>query len=214
MNLRYDSYMKQFSTFVQSPIVNITLGVFLSILWIFFASIHVEAYRSTGKIGFLVFCASETLQAFFFLIRRTPKEVAIDPFAWMVAIAGSFVPFLLRPSEFTLWPGGEYILIFGVILQIVGLLSLNRSFGIVAAKRKIMKQGMYAIIRHPMYSSYIFLFLGYLLFNTSWMNAFIVLASFIFLFLRISEEEKLLSKDEEYQAYKKEVKWRLIPFVY
>lgn len=206
--------MKHFSIFVQSPVVNIALGVFLCIVWAVFAGVHVEAYRNTGKIAFLVFCASETLQAFFFLIRRTPKEVALDPFAWMVAIAGSFVPFLLRPSGFTLWHGGEYVLIFGVILQILGLLSLNRSFAIVPARRKIMKQGMYTIIRHPMYSSYIFLFLGYLLFNTSWMNAFIVLASFIFLFLRISEEEKLLSKDEEYQAYKKEVKWRLIPFVY
>ena len=206
--------MERFAKLIHSQVINIILGVFLSLTWGAFAWSHVNAFESSGKIAFIVFALSETLQAVFFLIRKTPKHVSMDPFSWLVAGAGTFVPLFLRPGGDALWAYGDMFVFLGVTLQILGLLSLNRSFAIVAANRQIKTHGMYKFIRHPMYASYIFLFSGYFLFNTTLMNGMIVLFAFIFMFLRIQEEEKLLSRDADYVLYKKEVRWRLIPFIY
>ena len=103
---------------------------------------------------------------------------------------------------------------FGVILQIVGLSSLNRSFAIVAALRQIKMGGLYRIVRHPMYSSYIISFIGYLLFNATLLNFALLFLSSIFFFFRIEEEEKQLISDPLYVAYKERVRFRLIPLIY
>lgn len=193
---------------------NIILGIVLSAAWIVFARTHVRAFFDTGDYAYLVFCASESLQALFFLFRAMPKVVSTDPFDWLVAGGGTLAPLFFRPTDYAFWSHGDLLIVGAVVLQVVALLSLNRSFAIVAANRAIKTQGGYRFVRHPMYASYIFLFSGYLLLNTSMINAGLVAFALIFMIFRIIKEEQLLSGDSEYREYKKEVKWRLIPFVY
>lgn len=193
---------------------NIVLGIVLSGAWIMFALTHVRAYFDTGEYAYLVFCASESLQALLFLFRTMPKVVSTDPFDWLVAGGGTLAPLFFRPTDYSLWIHGDLLIVGAVVLQVIALLSLNRSFGIVAANRAIKTHGAYLIVRHPMYSSYIFLFAGYFLLNTSLLNAGLVALAWIFMIFRIIKEEQLLCEDALYRKYKDEVKWRLIPFVY
>lgn len=207
-------YVDIFSYRIQPRIIHFSISILLAILWLFFASKHIDAYRTSGMLAFLAICISESFQAFFFLIRQEPSDVSREPIAWFAASCATFFPFLLRPGGGVLFEYANIILICGVVIQVLALFSLNRSFSIIPANRHIKTKGMYAFVRHPMYFSYLIIFIGYLLFNATLMNLEIVLSTFMFLFLRINEEEKLLLKDRSYQAYTQRVKWRVIPFVY
>jgi protein-S-isoprenylcysteine O-methyltransferase Ste14 len=203
-----------FERMISSSMVSKFSGFALAILWVIFAYRHIEAYRTTGYLVFLIFCFSETLQAIFFLIRTKPKVVSTDPFDWAVAIGGTFTAFCFRPGGVVLWQGGMILLSLGFCFQIIALISLNRSFAIVPAKRKIKTALAYQVVRHPMYASYSISNIGYVLFNASILNGLCLFFILTFFVLRIIEEEKLLVNDEEYRRYQARVPYRLIPFVY
>ena len=111
-------------------------------------------------------------------------------------------------------PQAEILIMLGTMLQIAGLISLNRSFAIVAAKREIKTSLMYRIVRHPLYASYFLIFGGYVLVHTTTTNIVIYMITMFFLCLRIFREERHLSLDPVYRSYMLDVRYRVIPFVF
>lgn len=85
----------------------------------------------------------------------------------------------------------------------------------VQAEQKVIDTGLYGIVRHPMYSSTIILFLTIPLVLGS-LIAFVVFLIYPFLIAaRIKNEEELLESElPGYRAYKEKVKYRLIPFIW
>ena len=79
----------------------------------------------------------------------------------------------------------------------------------------VVDTGMYGIIRHPMYSVTLILFLSMPLVLGS-LPAFFVLLVYPFIISkRIANEEQVLSEGlQGYDDYMKHVKWRLIPHVW
>jgi protein-S-isoprenylcysteine O-methyltransferase Ste14 len=73
---------------------------------------------------------------------------------------------------------------------------------------------MYRFVRHPMYASYLLLFSGYLLGNTTTWNLAVYVFSVCFMLLRILREERHLSADPEYRQYASRVRYRLVPYFY
>lgn len=206
--------MRTLTLLAHSRSVNFSLNVLLASLWGMFVWQHIKAFNASGEYALVIFAFSETFQALFFLIRRDPKTVSMDPFDWLIGGGGTLVPFLLTPGGLVLWAGGGVLVIVAVVLQIAALFSLNRSFAIVAANRKVKTAGLYRVVRHPMYASYILLFVGYLLFNFTPMNVLLVALAFAFLFLRLAEEEKHLASDPVYRSYMERVRFKLVPFFY
>ena len=210
----YTGYMKLFVWFAYSPLASAITGVLLALLWGMFAYRHIGAYMATGKIIFLLICFSELLQAVFFIFRSKPKSVTHHTFDWMVAFGALVTVLFFRPGGLVLFSGGEVLVFIGVLIQVFALFSLNRSFALIPALRSVKTRGSYSIVRHPMYASYLILFTGYILTNATFLNFFLYLLELAFLYLRMEQEEKLLSQDEGYRLYKKRVRFRLIPFVY
>jgi len=81
--------------------------------------------------------------------------------------------------------------------------------------QKIVDKGLYSIVRHPMYTASIFLFLS-IPFILGSVISFIVFLTYLpLIIVRTINEEKVLEKDlVGYLDYKKKVKYRLIPFVW
>lgn len=78
---------------------------------------------------------------------------------------------------------------------------------------KLIKDGTYKYIRHPMYLSVFLMMGGVILTNINIANIFCYLSLIIVLYLKARKEEKLWSeKFEEYKQYKKHTKM-FIPFV-
>jgi len=79
---------------------------------------------------------------------------------------------------------------------------------------KLVMQGIYKYIRHPMYASLTLLLLGIFLKHVSVINTFIFSVSIIFLFATAKKEEKEMIQKfgDEYTLYLKKTKM-FIPFI-
>ena len=81
--------------------------------------------------------------------------------------------------------------------------------------QKVIDTGLYGIVRHPMYSVTLLLFLSMPLVLGS-IYSFVIFLVYPFIIAkRIKHEEKFLEKElNGYTEYKKKVKYRLIPFIW
>jgi len=85
----------------------------------------------------------------------------------------------------------------------------------VQENQKVIDTGLYGIVRHPMYSATLVLFLSMPIVLGS-VYAFLVFLIYPFIIAkRIKHEEVFLEKELiGYSAYKQNVKYRLIPFIW
>ena len=85
----------------------------------------------------------------------------------------------------------------------------------VQKDQKVIDTGLYGVVRHPMYSVTLLLFLAMPLVLGSVYSFVIFLAYPFIIAKRIQNEEEVLEKElDGYRAYKQKVKYRLIPFVW
>ena len=85
----------------------------------------------------------------------------------------------------------------------------------VQENQKVIDTGLYGVIRHPMYTATIFLFLAIPLVLGSWIAFAVMLLYPVAIIARIGNEEKVLEEGlQGYTEYKKKVKYRLVPFVW
>lgn len=81
--------------------------------------------------------------------------------------------------------------------------------------QKIIDTGLYGIVRHPMYTVTILLFLSMPLVLGSWFALILFLPYPFVITIRIKNEEKVLEAGlPGYCEYKQKVRWRIIPFVW
>jgi protein-S-isoprenylcysteine O-methyltransferase Ste14 len=113
-----------------------------------------------------------------------------------------------NPQFFSL---GGVVMFVGVLLSLSGVLTLNRRFGVVAANRGVQVRGPFALVRHPIYAGYTLTDVGFLMSNPAGWNFLVLGAALACQVLRIIEEEKFLSQDSGYRAYREGVKYRLVP---
>ena len=79
----------------------------------------------------------------------------------------------------------------------------------------VIDKGLYGIVRHPMYTATIFLFLSMPLVLGSIISFLVFLLYPVLIVFRIIYEEKLLEKElVGYIEYKKKVRYRIIPFIW
>lgn len=85
----------------------------------------------------------------------------------------------------------------------------------VQENQKVIDTGLYGIVRHPMYSVTLLLFLSMPLVLGS-IYSFLVFLTYPFIIAkRIINEEAFLEKElDGYREYKQKVKYRLIPFIW
>ena len=81
--------------------------------------------------------------------------------------------------------------------------------------QKVVDTGLYGVVRHPMYSATLILFLSMPLVLGS-VYSFAVFCAYPFIIAaRIRGEEKLLEAElEGYKEYRQKVKYRLVPFIW
>lgn len=85
----------------------------------------------------------------------------------------------------------------------------------VQENQKVIDTGLYGIVRHPMYSATLFLFLSMGIILGSLISCAILLLYIPIIAKRIKNEEKVLEEGlEGYSEYKTRVKFKVIPFVW
>lgn len=85
----------------------------------------------------------------------------------------------------------------------------------VSENQKVVDSGLYGIVRHPMYTSTIFLFLSMPLVLDSIFSFIVMLVYPIMIMFRIRNEERVLENELiGYEEYKEKVKYKLIPYLW
>ena len=85
----------------------------------------------------------------------------------------------------------------------------------VQEHQQVIDTGLYGLVRHPMYSSTLILFLSMGLVLGSPISFAILLLYIPLIAKRIKNEEEVLAQGlEGYEAYRKKVKYKVIPFIW
>ncbi len=118
----------------------------------------------------------------------------------------------------------DWVMIIGTVLFILSYIMygevlrentyLSRTIE-VQENQKVIDTGLYGIVRHPMYSATIILFLSIPLILGSILSFIIFLMYPIIITKRIANEEQVLEEGlDGYSEYKQKVKYRIIPFIW
>ena len=85
----------------------------------------------------------------------------------------------------------------------------------VESGQKLVSTGVYAFVRHPMYTGIVIMMLGIPLALGSYWGLVFVLPGLIGLAVRIGDEEQLLKQElDGYSEYAQKVHYRLVPYVW
>ena len=134
---------------------------------------------------------------------------------FVVAGLGFRMHWFILPTSFTAVASIVFLVSYGLYAEVLRENTyLSRTIE-VQENQKVIDTGLYGIVRHPMYSATLLLFLSMPLVLGS-VYAFIIFCAYPFIIAkRIRSEELFLEeKLDGYIEYKKKVKYRLIPFVW
>lgn len=160
--------------------------------------------------------ASEAMVVAFILTRRLARNVSTHPADWLIALAGTGAPMLVRGGGAPLAPPMVVLglMICGLTFSIWAKLTLRRSFGLAAANRGIVEGGPYELVRHPIYAGYIAIYIGFLLAHPTAWNLGVYAVTVSLLIVRILAEEQVLRRDLAYRGLMGRVRYRLAPGVF
>ena len=187
--------------------------------WLFIALLFVPMFI----VGIIVFLKSPEL-----LKRRLNAKEEQDEQKIVLLISGIMflLAFALAGLNFRFgWHNLPSMIV--IIASIVFLLSyimygevlrenayLSRTVE-VSDNQEVVDTGLYGLVRHPMYTSTIFLFLSMPLVLGSIYSFIVMLIYPIVIILRIKNEEEVLENElMGYKEYKEKVKYRLIPYLW
>lgn len=174
-------------------------------------------FIATGHITGLLLLASEALVVAFTLVRRPAEVIDRTWKARTLTIVSTFWPPLLRPIAVVAL-GPEWLTVMisaaGLMIVVLGKISLGRSFGLTPANRGVVRSGVYRFVRHPIYLGYLITHVGFVIAYPAGWNLAVLLAADVALMLRAICEERTLALDPAYRAYMDRVRWRIIPGVF
>jgi protein-S-isoprenylcysteine O-methyltransferase Ste14 len=190
--------------------------IFILTLFSAMATTIAQDFANTGHATGLLLLVSEALVVALTLVRRTAAAVDRSWKARILTTFATFGPPLVRPAGIAIAPESLTIVIsaMGLIIVVLGKLSLGRSFGLTPANRGIVCRGIYRVVRHPIYLGYLITHVGFVAANPAGWNLAVLVLADVALMLRAMCEEKTLAQDPEYRAYMDRVRWRVVPGVF
>jgi protein-S-isoprenylcysteine O-methyltransferase Ste14 len=175
-------------------------------------------FLRTGHVTGLLLLVGESLVVVLTMVRR--RAVAVDrSVAAAIMTSVSLVgPVLMRansvPASLLSDQMTALLSATGLVLVVLGKMTLGRSFGVVPANRGVVVRGPYALVRHPIYTGYLITHAAFLLAHPAPWNLSIVLVADTALIVRALMEERVLSADASYRQYCQRVGWHLVPGVF
>ena len=153
---------------------------------------------------------------------KDKRQRLIQPFMFLAFGSTLVIPAL--GYRFSLLPVPIAIEVLGDVLLALGFYTIFLVFkqntyasAIVetTAEQKIIDTGLYGIVRHPMYTAGLIIFMALPLALGSWWGLAAFIPSTLVLVWRVIEEEKVLIKNlTGYADYRQRVTYRLVPFVW
>ena len=134
---------------------------------------------------------------------------------FVVAGLGFRFHWFMLPAGFTAAASAVFLVAYALYAEVLRENTfLSRTIE-VQENQKVIDTGLYGIVRHPMYSATLLLFLSMPLVLGS-VYAFVIFCAYPFIIAkRIKSEEQFLEKElPGYIEYKEKVKYRLVPYIW
>jgi protein-S-isoprenylcysteine O-methyltransferase Ste14 len=115
------------------------------------------------------------------------------------------------------WSGaGLVLMLAAMVINRLAAKELGRFWDrlVIQDEHRLVTSGIYSVVRHPIYTSYILLFFGHMiLFQSVWATLLLGAVCTLWFGIRIRIEEAMLLQQfgEEYERYMRQTK-RLVPF--
>jgi protein-S-isoprenylcysteine O-methyltransferase Ste14 len=173
-------------------------------------------FLQTGHLTGLLLLISELLVVLLTVVRRRAIIVDRSLGARIVAAVSIVGVPLIRPTGDALLPDIVTAAVSGVglLVIIVGKMTLGRSFGLMPANRGVVCSGIYRVMRHPIYAGYLITHAAFLLAHPSAWNLALLIVADTALLVRAVYEERTLGRDAEYADYMTRVRWRIAPGIF
>jgi protein-S-isoprenylcysteine O-methyltransferase Ste14 len=188
-----------------------------AIFWLFLVVFQAATAFKEPSISTFGLVAINGVALVLFVTRRDASRVG-SLVEGIIAVAGTFVVSLLlivaKDEGATLHDAPlipTAIQALGIAGWAVSLAALGRSLGIAPADRGLVRHGPYRFIRHPIYAFEALFFLGWFTAEPTVQNAVILLVWAALQIARIIREERIIGG---YDEYRRDVRWRLLPFVW
>jgi protein-S-isoprenylcysteine O-methyltransferase Ste14 len=151
------------------------------------------------------------------LVRVPPRSAMVNASSILSTAAMMVAPALMRPGI----PASGLLKDAAIVVELIGIaftqiarIYLGRRFGLLPANRGIVSGGPFRWMRHPIYSGWVILTIGFLMAYPNRYNVLMFAISLPFLVWRMSLEEQHLTEDPEYCAYLAKTPYRLFPGIY
>lgn len=174
-------------------------------------------FLHTGRVTGLLLLANEALVVVLTVFRRPTSDVDRSLRARVLTTLSLLGPMLVSPAAVAaLLPAVMTVTLsaFGLLIVIGGKVSLGRSFGLMPANRGVVSNGLYRLVRHPIYMGYLITHAGFLAANPTRWNILTLLGADVALLIRAVCEEQTLARDGAYREYQQVVRWRVLPGVF
>lgn len=171
-------------------------------------------FLQTGKLTGLLLLASEALVVALTVLRRHTGVVDRSLRARVLTTVSLIGPLLLFPAAGAAVlpdPVTATLTAAGLVVVVLGKLSLGRSFGLMPANRGVVSTGLYRLVRHPIYMGYLVCHAGFIAANLSAWNIVALVVADVALMIRAVAEENVLARDPAYRDYLQQVRWRVAP---
>ena len=132
-------------------------------------------------------------------------------------LSSGIVFYLAGPTDQWHYFSRLFFLVFS-IWTIGCFAALGKNFAVFPSVRSIVRVGPYSLVRHPAYLGELGL-VSACVWTSDWADAgLIVLAAAGFalatIVIRILIEERLLSHSSAYREYRRDIRWRLVPWIW
>ena len=187
--------------------------------WVFVAILFVPMFF----LGIVMLFKSPKL-----LEKRLDAKEKVNEQKWVVALSGIMfiAAFVVAGLNFRYsWHSlPDYVIWSGTVIFLLSYLMyaevmrenafLSRTIEI-QENQKVIDTGLYGVVRHPMYSATLLMFLSIPLILGSLVSFVIMLAYIPIIAIRMRSEEKILEEGlKGYKDYKKKVKYKVLPFAW
>lgn len=187
----------------------------LAAFFMVFLAANVTGFLQEPRLSVLLLIAFQSTVVTLSIIRRDVERVDPRAVVFIAGWAGTLLPLWLRPDS----AGGDVLVgqvlqVGGLAMQLLAVISLGRSFGVVAADRGIKTGGAYRLVRHPIYAAYLLGDAGFLVSHPSASNIAAVALALGAQIVRIRFEEQHLMQNHEYVEFAQHHRWRLVPGIW
>ena len=159
------------------------------------------------------------------LAAAVPAELIRSVYVWTASLLLIAVCLLWRPI------GGELFEVHGAgavalaLVQLAGIAVIARAVATIdplelagirqsSAATSLQVGGVYRVVRHPLYLGWLLATLGAAHMTGDRLAFALITAAYLFAAVPLEERSLVRSFGDDYARYQREVRWRIVPFIY